>query len=317
MSPRILITGATGFIGTALAHRLNAEGFALRGAVRRQAPKDAPYGIVPVGDLHGGTHWQAAVQGVDVIVHLAARVPGSNGPETGSLSAFRRVNVEATATLARQAARAGVRRFIHVSTIKVHGESTPPGRPLREEDPRSPADAYARSKAEAETTLQAIARETGLETVILRPPLVYGPGMGGNLARLMGWVQRGVPLPLGAVTGNRRSLVGVDNLVDLIHRCVQHPAAAHQTFLVDDGVALSTAELLHAMGRAAGRPARLLPVPVPMLRATASLLGREGMARRVLDSLQVDSSKVGRVLHWRPPVSLEQGLARAVAPSVP
>ncbi|SFM64239.1 Nucleoside-diphosphate-sugar epimerase [Ectothiorhodospira mobilis] len=317
MSRQILITGATGFIGTALAQRLDAEGMAVRGTVRHQAPKDAPYPVIPVGDLNGDTPWRAALQDVDTIVHLAARTFVPKAPEAAPLSAFRRVNVEATAALARQAARAGVRRFIYVSTIKVHGESTPPDRPFREQDPLSPADAYARSKAEAEAALRSIARETGLETVILRPPLVHGPGMGGNLARLRRWVQRGVPLPLGAVTGNRRSLVGVDNLTDLILRCVDHPAAAHETFLVADGQDLSTADLLRAMGKAAGRPARLLPVPVPVLRATASLLGREEMARRVLDSLRVDASKVRRVLQWQPPVPLEQGLARAMQPGDP
>lgn len=305
---RILITGATGFIGTALSLYLQQQGHELRGAVRRPVPQGIPYEAVPVGNLHAGTPWSGALEGIEIVIHLAARIQPPDHAENDPLEAFRRVNVEATAALARQAAEAGVQRFIHLSTVKVHGETNPPDQMIREEAPLAPADAYAVSKAEAEAVLHTIAQETGLETVILRPPLVYGPGVGGNLARLMQWIQRGLPLPLGAVTENRRSLVALDNLVHLIALCVDHPAAAHQTFLVADAQALSTADLLRVMGKAVGRPARLLPVPVPILRTAAALLGQTDKARRLLDSLQVDTSKVRHMLGWRPQLALEDGL---------
>jgi nucleoside-diphosphate-sugar epimerase len=228
------------------------------------------------------------------------------------LAEYRRVNVDGTLALARAAAQAGVRRFVFVSSIKVNGERTPPGRAFRADDAPAPADAYGVSKWEAEQGLFALSRETGMEVVVIRPPLVYGPGAKGNFAALVRWVARGVPLPLGAVRHNRRSLVGLDNLVDLIVTCLDHPGAANEVFLAADGEDLSTADLLRRVGRAMGHPARLLPVPVWVLQAAAASLGKRAVAERLLGSLQVDGSKAGELLGWEPPCMVDEGLRRAV-----
>jgi nucleoside-diphosphate-sugar epimerase len=224
------------------------------------------------------------------------------------------VNVETTLQLASQAAACGVKRFIFISSIKVNGEQTEPGRPFRPDDTPAPQDPYGISKMEAEAGLREVAQETGMEVVIIRPPLVYGPGVKANFASMVKWLQRGVPLPLGAIH-NCRSLVALDNLVDLIITCIHHPAAANQTFLVSDGEDVSTTELLRRMGAALGRPARLLPVPQQMLEWGAALAGKRDMAQRLFSSLQVDMDKTRQLLGWAPPVSLEQGLLQ-VAQSV-
>jgi UDP-glucose 4-epimerase len=227
-----------------------------------------------------------------------------------SLSEYRDVNVHGTLNLARQAAEAGVKRFIFLSSIKVNGEQTQPGRPFRANDVPAPADPYGISKMEAEMGLRAIAQQTNMEVVIIRPPLVYGPGVKANFASMVKWLQRGVPLPLGAID-NRRSLLALDNLVDLIVTCTHHPAAANQTFLVSDGEDVSTSELLRRMGGALGRPARLISVPQRILESAAFLLGKEEMARRLFSSLQVNMDITCRLLNWTPPLTLGQGLLRA------
>lgn len=312
----LLITGPTGFVGSALVERCRSSGFALRGAVRREVAAHAEVVFEPVlvGGIDDVTDWTSALQGVDAVVHLAARVHVMDEPEADPLEAFRGVNVEGTLRLARQAAEAGVRRFVFVSSVKVNGEETLTGQPFREADAPTPEDPYGVSKREAEDGLRALSAETGLEMVIIRPPLVYGPGVGANFGSLLRWVHKGVPLPLGAVTQNRRSLVALDNLVDLIVMCLDHPAAAGETFLVADGEDVSTAGLLRKVGDALERPARLVPVPVWMLRAGAAVLGKREMARRLLGSLEVDASKAREVLGWVPPVSLDEGLRRAVGP---
>jgi UDP-glucose 4-epimerase len=226
------------------------------------------------------------------------------------LTAFRAVNVEGTLNLARQAAAAGVKRFVFVSSVKVNGEATLPGQPFTADDAPAPLDAYGISKMEAEQALREIALQTGMEVVIIRPPLVYGPGVKANFAAMMRWLQRGVPLPLGAIH-NQRSLVALDNLVDLIVTCLTHPAAANQTFLVSDGEDVSTTELLRRMGRAMGRPARLIPVPVSWLKLAAALVGKRDVAQRLCGSLQVDIEKTRRLLGWTPPLTLDQGLKKA------
>jgi nucleoside-diphosphate-sugar epimerase len=309
-----LITGVTGFVGSALVHRLSADGFVVRGAVRREVVSSGSFEPVMVDAIDGMTEWVNALTGVDAVVHLAARVHVMDEPEADALEAFRRVNVEGTLRLARHAAEAGVRRFVFVSSVKVNGEDTPAGQPFREADAPAPEDPYGVSKREAEDGLLALSAETGLEVVIIRPPLVYGPSVGANFGSLLRWVHKGVPLPLGTVTQNLRSLVALDNLVDLIVTCLDHPAAAGETFLVADGEDVSPARLLRKVGDALGRPARLVPVPVWILRAGAAALGKRDMARRLLGSLQVDASKARKVLGWVPPVSLDEGLRRAVAP---
>ncbi|WP_288649742.1 NAD-dependent epimerase/dehydratase family protein, partial [Pseudomonas sp. UBA5568] len=263
----LLITGASGFVGSALCQGLaTVEGLTPRAALRpsSQSPL-AGIDAVTVADLSAETDWQAALVDVDVVVHAAARVHVMKETATDSLAEFRRVNVQGTLNLARQAAAAGVRRFIFISSIKVNGETSQLGRPLHADDTPAPQDAYGVSKHEAEQGLRAVAAETGMEVVVIRPVLVYGPGVKANFLSMMRWLERGVPLPLGAVH-NRRSLVSLGNLVDLIITCVDHPAAAGQTFLASDGEAVSLSELLRALGRALGRPARLVPVPAALLQ---------------------------------------------------
>jgi nucleoside-diphosphate-sugar epimerase len=228
-----------------------------------------------------------------------------------SLAAFRVVNVEGTLRLARQAAAIGIKRFVFVSSVKVNGEETQPGRVFTESDASDPQDAYGISKYEAELGLRALAAQTGMEVVIIRPPLVYGFDAPGNFGALKRVVKRGWPLPLGAIH-NQRSLVALDNLVDFIVICISHPMAANQTFLVSDGHDLSTTELVRGLARAAGVPARLLPVPVWALRAGATLLGKGNAMQRLCGNLQVDISKARRLLGWVPPVSVDDGLRQAV-----
>lgn len=234
-----------------------------------------------------------------------------NDTSSDPLAEFRRVNVEGTANLARQAAAAGVRRFVFLSSIKVNGEFTVAGQSFTAADVPAPQDAYGISKHEAEQSLRQIAEETGMEVVIIRSPLVYGPGVKANFAAMMRWLARGLPLPLSAVTQNRRSLVALDNLVDLIVTCLDHPAAANQTFLASDGEDLSTADLLRRMGGAMGRAARLFYVPTVCLKLAAYLVNKPGIYQRLCGSLQLDITKTRQVLGWVPPVSVNEGLRRA------
>lgn len=305
----ILVTGASGFVGSAVLHRLDGAGQAVRGAYRHGVPSlPASAQGVSVGDLGAAQDWRAALDGVDAVVHTAARVHVMQDAATDALAEYRRVNVEGTLNLARQAAAAGVRRFVFLSSVKVNGEATVAREQFHADDAPAPQDAYGMSKWEAEQGLREIAAQTGMAVVIIRPPLVYGPGVRANFAAMMRWLFRGMPLPLGAVTRNRRSLVALDNLVDLIVTCLSHPAAANQTFLVSDGEDLSTADLLKRMGLALGRPARLFPVPSVLLWAGATVLGRQGVCQRLCGSLQVDITKTRQVLGWSPPVNVDEGL---------
>jgi nucleoside-diphosphate-sugar epimerase len=263
------------------------------------------------GDLNTSTDWSAALEGVEVVVHSAARAHVMQETVADPLTAYRAVNVDGTLNLARQAAVSGIKRFVFISSIKVNGESTSPGRAFTESDAPNPQDAYGQSKHEAEKGLRQLSADTGMEVVIIRPPLVYGPGVKANFAALMRAVQRGWPLPLGAVN-NQRSLVALDNLVDFIVTCITHPKAANQTFLVSDGQDLSTTELVRGMVQAAGVSLRLLPVPVWALQAGALLLGKGDVVQRLCGNLQVDISKARRVLGWAPPISVEEGLRRAM-----
>lgn len=264
-----------------------------------------------MGSLSSVTDWTVALRSVDQVVHLAARVHVMNDKSSDPLAEFRQVNVEGTANLARQAAAAGVRRFVYLSSIKVNGEFTQEGRPFTADDAPAPEDPYGVSKHEAEQALRQIAADTGMEVVIIRPPLVYGPGVKANFESMMRWLARGVPLPLAAVTQNRRSLVALDNLVDLIMVCLSHPAAANHTFLVSDGEDLSTAELLKRMGAAMGKPARLFYLPPVLLKLGAQVVKKPGIYQRLCGSLQLDITKTRRLLGWSPPVSVDEGLRRA------
>ncbi len=305
----ILLTGASGFLGGPLSDRLDRNSrFVLTRAVRRkESLKDSR--DVLIDGLHAGTDWAAALNGQDVVVHTAARAHIMKDEVPDSLAEYRKVNVEGTLNLARQAAKAGVSRFIYISSIKVNGEQTPLGKPFTADDVPAPEDPYGVSKLEAENGLHEIASETGMEVVIIRPPLVYGPGVKGNFASMIKLVEKGLPLPLGAIH-NKRSLVALDNLVDLIITCIDHPAAANQVFLAGDGQDVSTTELLRGVGRAMGKPARLIPVPAGMLMFGAGLLGKKAVAQRLLGSLQVDISKARNLLGWEPPLSVEEGLRR-------
>jgi len=322
----ILVTGATGFVGKAVIQRLLAEDESRRVAVAvRRGGQQWPERVLPrvTGNLEPSTDWSVALGGASAVVHCAARVHVMSDTATNPLAEFRRVNVQGTLNLARQAATAGVQRFIFLSSIKVNGEATPAPHPCplpgargkeREnfsaDDVPAPEDPYGISKMEAEAGLRQIAAQTGMAVVIIRPPLVYGPGVKANFAALMRATQRGWLLPLGAVH-NQRSLVALDNLVDLIATCLTHPAAANQTFLVSDGEDVSTTELLRRMGKAMGRPARLLPVPTGLLKLAATIVGRRDMAQRLYGSLQVDIEKTRRLLDWTPPLSLDEGLRKA------
>lgn len=307
------MTGASGFIGSALVRRLAADGTQpVLAAVRRaDAYVAAGVRVVSVGELGAQTDWRSALKGVEVVVHCAARTHNGQDRASHALSTYRRVNVLGTQRLADQAAQAGVRRFVFLSSVKVNGETTAVGHPFRDDDAPAPRDAYGTSKLEAEQALRALADRTGIEVVVIRPPLVYGPGVKGNFAALLHWVRRGVPLPLGAVRDNRRSLLAVDNLVDLLVCCLTHPAAVGEVFLASDGEDLSTSGLIHRLAAAMGKPARLLTVPVWLLRGMAGALGGRSAAQRLLDSLQLDASKARMVLGWRPPVSVDEGLRRA------
>jgi nucleoside-diphosphate-sugar epimerase len=308
----ILITGASGFVGKPLCAELFRGGHAIRAGSRSFNAEFHDFEQVMIGAMDGGTDWSAAVVGVEVVIHLAARVHVMDDRATDPLAEFRKVNVQATLKLASQAVAAGVKRFVLVSSVKVNGESTLPGQPFTEADAPYPQDAYGLSKHEAELGLRQIAAESGMEVVIIRPPLVYGPGVKANFAAMMRWLRRGVPLPLGAIH-NQRSLVALDNLVDLIVTCLVHSAAANQTFLISDGEDVSTTELLQRMGQALGCPARLIPVPASWLKLAAAMVGKQDVAQRLCGSLQVDIEKTRRLLGWTPPVSLDEGLRRAAA----
>lgn len=307
--PCLLLTGSTGFLGTALARRLVEDSrYQLVTAVRREAA-NLVSGSQPisVGDLEANTDWRSALSGIEVVIHTSARVHVMNDYANDPLTEFRRVNVEGTLNLARQAAAAGVKRFIFISSIKVNGEGTPLNQPYTSEDIPAPVDPYGISKREAEDGLRILAEKTGMEMVIIRPPLVYGPGVKANFLRMMRWLDKGFPLPLGAIH-NKRSLVALDNLVDLIITCIDHLAAANQTFLVSDGEDMSTTELLQRMAVAFGKPILLLPVPVRLLKIGITLLGKRDIAQRLLGSLQVDISKTRDMLNWSPPVSMDKAL---------
>ncbi|WP_421684631.1 UDP-glucose 4-epimerase family protein [Stutzerimonas urumqiensis] len=305
----MLLTGATGFVGQALLAELAQRGETIVATSRQAQQLAGAERCVRIADLNGDTDWQQALLGIDAVIHAAARVHVLHERAADPLAEFRRANADGTLTLARQAKEAGVRRFVFISSIKVSGESTPPGKPFRADDVPCPSDPYGVSKREAEDGLMGLAAETGMEVVIVRPPLVYGPGVKGNFARMIKLVEKGLPLPLGAVH-NKRSLVGIDNLIDLIIRCVEHPAAANQVFLAGDGEDLSTTELLRCVAEAMGKPARLISVPAGTLQLGAILLGKKAMAQRLLGSLQVDVSKTRELLGWRPLYTVEQGIRR-------
>lgn len=308
MGKTVLVTGANGFIGRALVSEMHREGWRVKAATRSVDPLTMRATSVVVGSIDRETDWTNAVNGVDTVVHLAARVHVMRDEAIDPLTEFRVVNVDGTLNLASQAAKAGVRRFLFLSSIGVNGDATY-GVPFDESSEPAPHSEYAFSKYEAEQGLQEIAVKSPMEIVIIRPPLVYGPNAPGNFAKLINFISKSYPCPLGAIR-NRRSFVSICNLIDFIVSCIDHPAAANQTFLVSDGEDLSTTDLLRRMATMLNVPARLLPVPQRLLEASFKFLGKNDLAQRLCGSLQVDISKARTLLDWTPPVSVNEGLRR-------
>ena len=307
----ILVTGASGFVGRAMVARL-LQRHQVRISTRAATIEriHAKVEVSPDKCLSPAQDWSDALARVSTVVHCASRVHVMSEQATDRFLEFRHINVDGTLNLARQAVEAGVKRFVFLSSIKVNGENTSAGCPFTADQQPEPGDPYGVSKMEAELALRSLTSQSGMEVVIIRPPLVYGPGVKANFLEMMRWLSHGVPLPLGAVTQNKRSLVALDNLVDLVETCIDHPAAANQTFLVSDGDDLSTAALLQRLGIALGRPARLIPIPVGLLKLGAALLGRSAVAQRLCGSLEVDIGKTRELLGWSPPVSVDEGLRR-------
>ena len=311
------VTGATGFVGSAIIRMLSGEKGYECVALLRSAKKNmesCSHRAREIGELGDLNQSNLDLTGLDVVIHCAARVHIMDDTSLDPTAEFRRINVNGTLDLAKKCVEAGVRRFIFISSIKVNGEMTENGAAFHHNDLPAPEDAYGGSKAEAEAALRALSEETGMELVIIRPPLVYGPGVKGNFASLLRLASKGIPLPLGAVN-NARSLVALDNLVDLIVRCVSHPKAAGQVFLVSDGKPVSTTDLLRGIAAAMNKRCWLLPVPEWVFRAGLGLLGKRAIADRLFGSLVVDISHTKETLDWEPPISLEEGLRRAIEPS--
>ncbi|WP_028694649.1 UDP-glucose 4-epimerase family protein [Pseudomonas cremoricolorata] len=308
MSAVVLVTGANGFIGSALMERLRADtSYTAVGLVRKRPVCPGENLRYEVVEDYMAACPAALLQAADTVIHLASRVHVMRETDSDPLAEYRRINVEGTLQLARAAAAAGVRRFIFVSSIKVNGEGTDDRAAYRASDRPHPTDPYGVSKLEAEVALLALARETSMECVVVRPVLVYGPGVKANFQTMMKWLRRGVPLPFGAID-NKRSLVALDNLTDLLVTCIAHPRAANRVLLVSDGEDLSTTELLRRLGKVLGKPARLLPFPTGLMYALARGRNASALAKRLCGSLQVDISETRELLDWNPPVSVDAAL---------
>lgn len=310
----ILVTGASGFVGRVLCSSL-VNRFPLRISVRDKSKAELFEKLeVFEASLSPHNDWSPALSGVSTVVHCAARVHVMNEIASDSLLEFRRVNVDGTLNLARQASKAGVRRFVFISSIKVNGEYTDLGHPFTADQIPMPSDPYGISKYEAENGLKTLSKETGMEVVIIRLPLVYGPGVKANFLTMMNWLWWGIPLPFGGLVKNRRSFVFVDNLIDMIIICINHPEAANQTFLVSDDEDISTANLLDRMASALGRTSKLITVPENLVALGFKLIGRHDISQRLCSSLQVDISKTKDLLGWSPPITVDEGLRRTAAP---
>lgn len=305
--PKILVTGGSGFVGSALCAALMQRQIPFISCVRRKTS----LGQFEIGSMTASTDWTSPLQRCEAVIHLAARVHVMNDTVPDPMKAYRELNVDATLNLAAQAAASGVKRFVFVSSIKVNGEATFDQPFTASDDPR-PVDPYGKSKLEAEQALHELSRRTGLEVVIVRPPLVYGPGVGANFLKLIKLVKLGLPLPFGRVK-NRRSMVAIDNLVDLLILCTVHPEAANRTFLASDGNDLSTADLVMNIGHAMSKRPVLLPVPVLLISTLSRAAGKSDLASRIFGSLQVDISHTREFLGWRPAVSTEEAIGRTVS----
>jgi nucleoside-diphosphate-sugar epimerase len=306
---KVLVTGGNGFIGRPLCLELMKRGWRVRASVRSTEGIQLLEDCTVTGPIHEKTVWRDALQGIDMVIHLAARVHVVNDETADPLAAFLTVNFHGTVNLAKQAAECGVKRFIYLSTVKVNGESSQ--FPFRESDPPQPQDAYAASKYRAELALNEISRETGLEIVVIRPPLVYGPGVRANFLRLLRWVDKGLPLPLASLQ-NHRSLISIYNLIDFICCCLIHPTAGGQIFFVSDDNDLSTPALIKYIASAMGKSSRLFSCPPAILRLFGSLMGYSAEINRLCDSLQINIDKAYKELGWQPPLAVSQGVKRTV-----
>lgn len=307
----ILLTGASGFVGNILSKHLDDLNIPFIAVIRTDASSASYKNSFCVEKMCESTDWKQALLSVDTVIHLAARVHVMNEISIDPLADFRRLNVALTKNLAQQAAKAGVKRFIFLSSIKVNGESTLQEHKFTADDIPNPEDAYAVSKLEAEQSLFKIAYDTGMEVVIIRSPLVYGPGVKANFQSLMNAVRQGIPLPLASVTVNLRSLIAVDNLVDFIIKCITHPNAGNQIFLASDDEDLSTADLLHRMYKAIGTPDKLFHLPLWCLKLFLMAVRKESVYTRLCGSLQLDINKSKQLIGWKPPLSVDEGLRRA------
>lgn len=307
----ILITGASGFVGSALVQELIKNGRHITKVAVRKPILGLPDNIsqIVIENLDKNTNWCDALKDVKVVIHAAARAHIVNDNAKDSMAEFRKINVDGTLNLAKKSLEMGVGRFIYISSIKVNGENTELDMPFKASDQPAPCDEYGISKYEAEQGLQKMTAGSRMDVVIIRPSLVYGPGVKANFLSMMQWIEKGVPLPLGAIH-NQRSLVALDTLVDFIITCIEHPAAANQVFMVSDGEDLSTTELLIRMGHSLGKPVRLLSIPQSFIIVILQLLGKESIARRLCNSLQVDITKNWELLGWIPINSVEDALKK-------
>ena len=313
---KILVTGATGFMGSPLIQLLISQRHQVIGTMRSQPsiPVNTSVGLEfkAMGDIHDSLDWMPCLAGVDAVIHLANRAHVMHESDANPLALYRSINTDGTLQLARQAAAAGVKRFIFTSSVKVNGESTLPGQKFSPASEHIPGDPYGLSKYEAEQGLKELSLKTGMEVVIIRPPLIYGPGVKANFLKMMQWVEKGIPLPLGSIT-NQRSLLGIDNLLDFISVCLTHPKAAGQTFLISDDHDVSTTELLKEIACAMHRSSRLLGVPQFVLEKSLFLLGQGHIADRLCASLQLDITLAKSLLSWNPPFSFQDQMSKTVA----
>ncbi|WP_070970458.1 UDP-glucose 4-epimerase family protein [Vibrio sonorensis] len=307
---QILVTGCNGFVGSRLTVVAKQRGYCLTKA-QRNSGSVVDESVFSISSIDKNTNWKPALVDIDCVVHCAARVHQMGEEREDSLSLYREVNTEGSLNLARQAAEMGVKRFVFISSIKVNGEFSDSGRPFTSEDVSTTDDPYGLSKYEAEQGLQIIAQGTGLEVVIIRPPLVYGPNVKANFLTMMKWVEKGIPLPLGSID-NRRSLLFLDNLIDFILTTSKHPAAVGKTFLLSDGEDVSTASLIQEIAKVMGKRAHLFPIPVKLIQWGANLLGKPKVAQRICSNLQIDSSEARETLGWVPPFTLQEGIRATV-----
>jgi nucleoside-diphosphate-sugar epimerase len=311
---KILVTGANGFVGLPLSEYLTAAGHQVVGAVRSRdslSVVNSHIQLKAIGNIDDITDWQDYLGSVECVIHLANRAHVMDEQSSNSLALYRNVNTAGTLHLARQAAAVGVKRFIFISSIKVNGDSTLPSQAFTHKDQHIPVDPYGLSKYEAELGLKLIAEQTGLEVVVIRPPLIYGPGVKANFLKMMQWVEKGIPLPLGAIQ-NQRSMLGLDNLINFIELCLTHPDATGQTFVVSDDHDVSTTKLLKEIAAAMHRPSRLLSIPQCFIEKLLILLGQRHISERLCGSLQLDISLAKTRLSWKPPHTFKDQLNKTV-----